>query len=330
MKIKKFRGKSILEALAQVKKEFGEEAVILSSEKVKTEEGDFFEITAAIEEDEVEIKASESVFTGNTAKEREERSIEKDLREIKDMLRKVLSPQLKNERYVEFLEKGVPAFIAKQLAENDFNLQEYVKNKLKEKGSVPNSKYQVFIGDSGSGKTTNIFKLAVWYQARYNASVLVLSLDTYKVGGMLQAKRFAELLELDFEILSLEDFKEVGGSFTKYDYILIDTPGLDTKFGENELEELSLEMPFLRFVWVFKATEHYEYGLRLWRFLERLPIDGIFLTFTDKVKSGLPMLWLLDHNLPPITFISTGNRIPEDIQRGETGILESLFLRGIE
>ena len=328
MKIKKFRGKSILDALSQVKKEFGEEAVILSSEKIRTEEGNFFEITAAIEEDEVEISVPEAKEI--KVEEKEESSIKKDLQEIKNMLKKVLSPQLKNEEYIRLLEKGVPAFVAKQLVEKDLTLEDYISKKLKEKGSVPNSKYQVFIGDSGSGKTTNIFKLAVWYQARYNASVLVLSLDTYKVGGMLQAKRFAELLELDFDILSLEDFKEVGGSFTKYDYILIDTPGLDTKFGEADLEELSMQMPYLRFIWVFKATEHHEYGLRIWKIMERLPVDGIFLTFTDKVKSGLPILWLLDHNLPPITFVSTGNRIPEDILRGEEEVLKKLFLRGID
>ena len=49
MRIKKFRGKSILEVLNKVKKEFGEEAVILDSEQINTEEGQIYEITAAIE-----------------------------------------------------------------------------------------------------------------------------------------------------------------------------------------------------------------------------------------------------------------------------------------
>ena len=56
MRIKKFRGKSILEVLNKVKKEFGEEAVILDSEQINTEEGQIYEMTAAIEEKEVIIK----------------------------------------------------------------------------------------------------------------------------------------------------------------------------------------------------------------------------------------------------------------------------------
>ncbi len=326
MKIKKFRGKTILEALSQVKKEFGEDAVILSSEKVKTEEGCFFEITAAIEEDEVQIKAPTS-----TAKETASSSdIHKDIKEIKDMLKQVLSPQLKDWNYLNLLEKGVPVFVAKELSENGMSFEDYVVKKLKEKGVIPNSRYQVFIGDGGSGKTTNIFKLAVWYQYRYDASVLVLSLDTYKVGGGFQTKRLAELLEIDFEILSVEDFKEVGGSFTKYDYILIDTPGFNKRFTIGELEELSSLMPFLRFTWVLKATEHYEYAKRLWEDIKVLPVEGIFLTFTDKLKTSIPILWLLDSRYPPVAFVSTGERMPEDIVRADEDILKRLFLRGIE
>jgi len=331
MKIKKFRGKTILEALNKVKKEFGEDAVILNSEKIKTDEGDFFEITAAIEEEEVVLSATPEVRTEVSLVEpRIESDIRQELAEIKNMLKQVLAPQLKDWNYLKLLEKGLPVFIAKEMVERNLELPEYISVKLKEKGSVPNSKYQVFIGESGVGKTTNIFKLAIWYQYRYKANILVLSLDTYKVGGAFQTKRLAELLEIDFEVLDIEDFKEIGGSFNKYDYILIDTPGLNKKFGVEDLEDLLIKMPFLRFQWVVKATEHYEYVLRVWEKIERLIVEGIFLTFTDKISNSLPILWLLDSRFPPITFISTGERLPEDIIRAEEDSLIKLFLRGIE
>ncbi len=330
MRIKKFRGKSIVEALDKVKKEFGENAVILSSEKVKTEGGHIFEITAAIDQEEVIFKKEPDIKEETKNDEVSFDYFKQELTEIKEMLKKALSPQLKNWNYLKLLEKGIPAFIAKDIIEKQLELGEYISLKLKEKGSIPNSRYQVFIGEGGVGKTTNIFKLAIWYKYKYKTDVLVLSLDTYKIGGIFQTKRLAELLEIDFEILDIEDFKEIGSSFNKYDYILIDTPGLNKKFGISDLEDLIIKMPFLRFYWVVKATEHYEYILRIWRKIEKLPVEGILLTFTDRISNSLPILWLLDDRFPPLIFISIGERLPEDIIRAEEDILLKLFLRGIE
>ncbi|WP_038055140.1 hypothetical protein [Thermodesulfobacterium hydrogeniphilum] len=330
MRIKKFRGKSIVEALDKVKKEFGENAVILSSEKVKTEEGHIFEITAAIDQEEVIFKKEPDIEEETKNDEVSFDYFKQELAEIKEMLKKALSPQLKNWNYLKLLEKGIPAFIAKDIIEKQLELEEYISLKLKEKGSIPNSKYQVFIGEGGVGKTTNIFKLAIWYKYKYKTDVLVLSLDTYKIGGIFQTKRLAELLEIDFEILDIEDFKEIGVPFNKYDYVLIDTPGLNKKFGISDLEDLIIKLPFLRFYWVVKATEHYEYILRLWRKIEKLPVEGILLTFTDKISNSLPILWLLDDRFPPLIFISIGERLPEDIMRAEEDVLLNLFLRGIE
>ncbi|MBZ4681679.1 hypothetical protein [Thermodesulfobacterium sp.] len=331
MKIKKFRGRTILEALNQVKKEFGEDAVILNSEKVKTAEGDFFEITAAIEETEVPVVSPtlEDKKSKNFSYTLDQ-ELKKDLEEIKELLKKVLHPQLRDITYLKYLEKGVPAFIAKEMVEKNLDLPEYISVKIKEKGVVPHSKYQVFIGEGGVGKTTNIFKIAVWYKYKYEAKVLVLSLDTYKIGGAFQTKRLAELLEIDFDIVDIEDFKEIAQSLNKYDYILVDTPGLNKKFSTHDLEELAQRLPFLRFQWVVKATEHFEFGLRLWEKIEKLPVEGVFLTFTDKIKNSLPILWLLESNLPPLTFISNGERVPEDLLKAEEDVLIKLFLRGFE
>lgn len=325
MKIRKFRGKNILEALNQVKKEFGENAIILSSEKIKTEGGAFFEITAAIEEPEINI-----YDVLEEPKEDLKGYLKRELTEIKDLLKRVLSPHLKHEKYIEYLEKGIPSSIAKDIVERNVNLPQYIMMKIKEKGSTPHSKYQVFIGEGGVGKTSNVFKLGVWYKYKYNANVLILSIDTYKVGGFFQVKRLSELLEIDFNLLDIEDLKDFLPKATSYDYVLIDTPGLSKKFGALELEILKDNLPFLRFQWVVKATEHFEHMLKLWDEIASFPIEGVFLTFTDKILTGLPVLWLLEDRFPPITFISTGERIPEDIARAEEEVLVNLFLKGIK
>ncbi len=331
MRIKKFRGKSILEALDKVKKEFGESAVILGSEKIKDNGDQIFEITAAIEEEEVVFDKIPELQEGDNKEEKHLEYLKQELIEIKEMLKKLLAPRLNDRNYLELLERGIPAFIAREIVEKQLSLENYISMKLKEKGSIPNSKYQVFVGEGGVGKTTNVFKLAMWYKYRHQAKILVLSLDTYKIGGIFQTKRLAELLEIDFEVMDVEDFKEVGKTLSNnYDYILIDTPGLNKKFLITDLEDLSIKMPFLRFFWVVKATEHYEYMLKLWEKLDKLSVEGIVLTFTDKISNSLPIFWLLDSRFPPVVFISVGERLPEDILRAEEDVLLKLFLRGIE
>ncbi|MCD6548905.1 MAG: hypothetical protein J7K10_05495 [Thermodesulfobacterium sp.] len=333
MKIKKFRGKTILEALKKVKKEFGEEAVILSSEQIKTEEGTICEITAAIEEEEIKIKDNFQNFNTKAGKSEckfeDYHSIKEEILEIKKMLKQILNSQFKDISYLNLVEKGIPPFIAQKLSTANPNLTEFISKALKQKGSVPNSKYQVFIGDSGSGKTTNIFKLATWYKYKHDAKVLVVSLDNYKVGNNYQTKRLAELLEVDFEILDLEELKEVEPILDKYNYVLIDTPSLEKRLLINDLEDLILGMPFLRFQWVVRATEHYEYILKQWEKIEKLPVEGILLTFVDRVYNSLPLFWILDERIPPITFISNGERLPEDILKAEENIIKKLILKDI-
>ncbi len=346
MKIKKFTGKSIVEALNKVKKEFGDNAVILNSEKIKTDNGSFYEITAAIDEEEV-IFEPKSVIGEKKEKDKidlkfkperefgEEKGtdlefLKKEILEIKNILNQAFSEKITEVRYLELLEKGVPPFIAKELVLKKMSVWEFVKKRLEEKGVVPNSRCQLFLGEAGVGKTTAVFKLAAWYRYTRNSRVMVISLDNYKVGGNYQAERMAEFLEIDFEAMDIDTFREILPALKAYDYILIDTPGLGNKFWIDDLEVLSKEFTNLRFFWVVKAIEHYISALQCWKFLESLPVEGIFLTFTDRILTGYSLLWLLDSRFPPINFISTGERVPEDIERADTEHLKRLFLKGIK
>ncbi|RKX57651.1 MAG: hypothetical protein DRP29_08080 [Thermodesulfobacteriota bacterium] len=325
MKIKKFTGKNIAEALSKVRKELGEDAVILDSIKIKRNGTTYYEIVAAIDEQDIELSLPQTYQQGENINNK----IIEELKDIKNLIQKALQPQLKNWDYLKYLEMGIPYMVAKEMIEKGLTLSEFIEEKIKEKGAIPNSKYQVFIGENGAGKTSGIFKLAIWYKCNYKANIIIISLDNYKVGSHFQSKRLADLLEIDFEILDIRDFKEIAGALNKYDYVLVDTPGLE-EFWIDELRNLVETLSFLRFQWVIKATEHYEYALKFWEKIAKLPVEGIFLTFTDRIFNSLPLLWLLDVKLPPITFLSTGKRIPEDISRGEERILKNFFLRGIE
>ncbi len=82
------------------------------------------------------------------------------------------------------------------------------------------------VGPTGAGKTTTAAKLAVRRGLFGAARPGLLTLDTYRVGGMEQLATYAELADVPFEVVY--DAREVDAAFRRLDgcdVIIIDTPG---------------------------------------------------------------------------------------------------------
>jgi len=82
------------------------------------------------------------------------------------------------------------------------------------------------VGPTGAGKTTTAAKLAVKPGLFGSARAGLLTIDTYRVGGMEQLATYAELANVPFEVVY--DASEVAGALKRLascDLIIIDTPG---------------------------------------------------------------------------------------------------------
>ncbi len=83
------------------------------------------------------------------------------------------------------------------------------------------------VGPTGAGKTTTAAKLAVRRGMFGAARCGLLTIDTYRVGGMEQLATYAELADVPFEVVY--DAREVDGAMKRLslncDVIIIDTPG---------------------------------------------------------------------------------------------------------
>ncbi len=82
------------------------------------------------------------------------------------------------------------------------------------------------VGPTGAGKTTTAAKLAVRPRAFGTNRVGLITIDTYRVGGMEQLSTYAELAELPFEVVY--DAREVPAAMQRLsacDVVIIDTPG---------------------------------------------------------------------------------------------------------
>lgn len=101
------------------------------------------------------------------------------------------------------------------------------------------SKFKMFMGTPGSGKSTAIAKLATRAKLKGEKTAIV-STDNTKAGANQQLKAFADILEVDFHFFkdpkALFRFSSEAGE--KYRLILIDTPGINP-FAEAEVEKVA-------------------------------------------------------------------------------------------
>jgi len=337
MRIKRIRGKSIIDALRKVKEELGENAVIMDSEKVLDNGVEFYEVIAAIDESEFPKPTEPSKPKENTVGEGGcspftaiDNKLFLELQEIKEMIKALSTPQLRLKKEIELLRLRIPPFMVDKILAEDKSLVDFVREGCKRKGVPLEERFRVFIGEPGCGKTTILFKIAFKLKKEGRGKVLIVSVDNYKIGGREQFQRMSQFLEIPY---LWTDWDELINRFPSlkqdFDYVLVDTPGLGKKFMTEDLVEISKMLREFRFCLVVKATEDFQHHLELWQRVKDLPINELALTFVDKVKRGAPLFWLLDEDIPPVSYFSTGERVPEDLIKVDPQDLVNLMLRGM-
>ncbi len=198
-----------------------------------------------------------------------------------------------------------------------------IEKKVKFKGPLKLRKgaFKVisFVGPTGVGKTTNLFKIASELVINQKLKIAVISIDTFKVGAIQQARSFSNILNIPFyAITDSKNLKKTLQNLNGLDVVLIDTVGRSHydywRLGEMK-EILGSGSDFMDISLVlscnYKNSEAIEIVNRYRTFF---PITDIFFTKIDETyKPGILL------NLPiktdiPVCFISTGQKVPEDIR----------------
>lgn len=175
-----------------------------------------------------------------------------------------------------------------------------------------------FIGPTGVGKTTNLFKIASELVINQNLRVAVISIDTFKVGAIGQARAYANILGIAFyAIADSKNLRRTLSSLEQIDVVLIDTVGRSQydywRLGEmKEVLGGGSDMEIILTISCnYKNSEAIEIVNRFRAFF---PVSSLFFTKIDETyRPGILV------NLPvktrlPVSFISTGQRVPEDIR----------------
>lgn len=187
------------------------------------------------------------------------------------------------------------------------------------------------VGPPGSGKTTTLVKLAVAYGLKSRRPVHLISMDTWRVGGAEQLRSYAAILGVGFEALetpgalarALEEHRHKG-------LVLIDTPGQSARdmWAGEDLAGFLAACPEVDTHLTLTASMKAADLRRAVERYERFRPAKLLFTRVDETRSIGTILNEAVRTAKPISFLTTGQQIPEDlVEASHEGILD-LVLSG--
>lgn len=173
------------------------------------------------------------------------------------------------------------------------------------------------IGTTGSGKTTTIAKLAVLMKLVFKANVLIISADSYKVGGVEQLQTFAAIAGIPFQVAySTQELRQVIRQETQRDFIFIDTIGRSqqNKAHINELAAVAeAATPDVTYL-VQSATTSEATFRQVLKSFQTIKPSALILTKLDEAASLGNIVGALEETQLPLAYLCTGQQIPDDIE----------------
>ena len=309
MKLSRFTAATTHEALRQVKLVLGDEAVILDTQPGP---GGVV-VTAAIDLDAVAVRSDADLAT--------------EVRALSDLVRATVgqgglrAPVAALERALA--RQGVDGLLAAALlhavraqptagSPEDALAQVFALRPLNTTAAA----IECFIGPPGDGKTTTVVKLAAGAR-RAGQRVALVSTDTQRIGAAMELGVYGRVLGIaTLHVRSPAELAAALRQWSDYDRILVDTAGVGP--GESAAHaELSALVAVLgveaqRTV-VASAGASAIAAARMWdTFAPLAPQCGI-VTKRDLAPGG-PVVAQLWQAGVPVSHLTTGRRIPDDIE----------------
>lgn len=269
MRLKTYHGASVNAVIQAVRKELGEDALIVST--FENENG--VRITAALEreyeEEERLAPTSKTLpfYTGDALCQilKYHGAGDEELNALIKTL--TSSPSYKDDR-VDILEKAF-----------SFNCVPF-EDSIK-KMTAP----LMIVGSPGSGKTVALAKLTI--QALLSGHfVNVITCDTYKAGAVNQLKTYMEAMGIKLNTAkSTEELVKEVNLTPQGSVILIDTPGLNA-YDPQEINILAEKIIAIKTspIWVCAAGEYPPETLERMRIFQGLGCNRMIISKTDMVK----------------------------------------------
>lgn len=191
------------------------------------------------------------------------------------------------------------------------------------------------LGPTGVGKTTTIAKLAARFAARHGADQLALiTTDHYRIGAHEQLQTYGRIMGV--AVKQARTYEELAQALYQLRHrrlVLIDTAGmgqrdmrlneqLDTLVGDRQIR--------IRNYLVLPATAQRRVLQEAVEHFRRIPLAGCILTKLDESLSLGDVLDISIQNSLPISYVTDGQRVPEDLRLAKAGELVKQAMGAVE
>jgi flagellar biosynthesis protein FlhF len=191
----------------------------------------------------------------------------------------------------------------------------------------------MLVGPAASGKTTTLVKLALRYGLRARQPLQLLSLDTLRIGGWEQLACYARIAGLPCQpVHTPAALDQAFTEFSQKKLLLIDTPGFspgDESQSRSLAAWLASHRAFVEVQLVLSAAARPSSNLSaIQRFAPFAPSKLLF-THLDEAESYGPVLETALRSGLPVSFLTNGQQVPEDIEEASLDrLLGSLTASG--
>lgn len=188
------------------------------------------------------------------------------------------------------------------------------------------------IGPTGVGKTTTIAKLAADFTINKGYKVALVTADTYRISAVEQLKTYADIIGIPVEVVYAADgLRAALDQHRDKDLILLDTAGRSPHNQEQvaELQALLAIDPSIETHLVLSTTTKYKDAVDIVNKFSLCAPRKILFTKLDEAGNAGTILNILCQFSITVSYVTTGQSVPDDIELADSAKLVNLILRDL-
>lgn len=191
------------------------------------------------------------------------------------------------------------------------------------------------VGPTGVGKTTTIAKLAARFAMKYGPDqVALITTDHYRIGAHEQLQTYGRIMGCVVRpVAQVEELSTALYQLRNRRLVLIDTAGMgqrDVRLTEQLDTLVRHSKVRIRHYLVLPATSQRRVLQEAYEHFCRVPLSGCILTKLDESLNLIEVLGMCMRNRLPVSYVSDGQRVPEDLRVANAAELVEQALRQLE